>query len=63
MSCPYGQLVEDKVSNGCLDCVAGHPLVLVLVGGGLNEESIFALRRPHSLNPVLQTPALSSTAQ
>ena len=41
--------------NGCLDCVARHPLVLVLVGRGLNEESIFALRRPHPLNSLLQT--------
>ena len=43
--------------NGCLDCVARHPLVLILVGRRLNEESIFALRRPHPLNSLLQTPA------
>ena len=38
----------------CLDCVTGHPLVLVLVSRGLNEESVFSLRCPHSLNSVLQ---------
>ena len=38
----------------CLDCVTGHPLVLVLVSRGLNEESVFSLRCPHSLNSVLK---------
>ena len=50
---------QESIRNGCLDCIARHPLVLILVGRRLYQESVFSLRRPNPLDAILQQEGLS----